>query len=136
MNDPEVGIQPGLPLVATLLNGAAADYAFSNRVPLTPIDPPFVALPFDDRTALALQLLDPSRSDQLLWYALAAIAMLAFHTAGQLDTATAVREGHPGLAWIGFPMPDPDGLWRFPEFSYRRTLARLHPATTSTGNAP
>lgn len=136
MNDPEVGLQPAIPVVATLLNGAAADYAVANRVPLTLTDPPFVALPFADRTALALQLLDPSRSDQLLWYALAAIAMLAFHTAGQLDTATAVREGHPGLAWIGFPMPDPDGLWRFPEFSYRRTLASLHPATTSTGNAP
>jgi hypothetical protein len=136
MNDPEVGIQPALPLVATMLNGEATDYAIANGVPLRLTDPPFVALPFADRTGLALQLLDPSRSDQLLWYALAAIAMLAFHTAGQLDTATAVREGHPGLAWIGFPMPDGDGLWRFPQFSYRRTLASLHPATTSTGNAP
>jgi hypothetical protein len=136
MNDPEVGIQPALPLVATMLNGEATDYAVANGVPLRLTDPPFVALPFADRTVLALQLLDPSRSDQLLWYALAAIAMLAFHTAGQLDTATAVREGHPGLAWIGFPMPDADGLWRFPQFSYRRTLASLHPATTSTGNAP
>jgi hypothetical protein len=136
MNDPEVGLQPAIPAVATLLNGAAADYAVANGVPLTLTDPPFVALPFAHRTALALQLLDPSRQDQLLWYAIAAIAMLAFHTAAQLDTAAAVRAGHPGLAWIGFPAPDPDGLWRFPEFSYRRVLASLHPATTSTGNAP
>jgi hypothetical protein len=59
--------------------------------------------------------------------------MLAFHTAGHLSTAEAVRSGHPGLAWIDFPAPDPDGLWRYPEFSYRRSLAAVHPATTATG---
>jgi hypothetical protein len=60
--------------------------------------------------------------------------MLAFHTAGHLDTAAAIRAGHPGLAWLGFPAPDPDGIWRFPDFSYRSELAELHPLTTSTGN--
>jgi hypothetical protein len=64
------------------------------------------------------------------------MALLAFHTAAQFDTATAVRAGHPGLAWIGFPMPDRDGLWRFPRFSYERQLAREHPATTASGNPP
>jgi enediyne biosynthesis protein E8 len=59
--------------------------------------------------------------------------MLAFHTAGHLSTADAVRSGHPGLAWLDFPLPDADGLWRYPEFSYRRELATTHPATTSTG---
>jgi hypothetical protein len=93
-------------------------------------------LPFAHRTGLALELLAPGRGDQLLWYALAAMAMLAFHTAAQLDTADAIRAGHPGLAWIQFPAPDADGLWRFPDFSYGRALARLHPATTSTGNPP
>ena len=136
MNDPDVGLKPALPAVVTLLNSAAAEYAIRHRVRIDVTVPPFVALPFAHRTALALELLNPNRVDQLLWYALAAMAVLAFHTAAQLDTAAAVRAGHPGLAWIGFPAPDADGLWRFPDFSYRRALAHVHPATTATGNAP
>jgi hypothetical protein len=62
------------------------------------------------------------------------LVFLAYHTAGYLPTAQAVREGHPGLKAIGFPKPDPDGLWRFREFSYRRKLARHHPHTTRGGN--
>jgi hypothetical protein len=134
MNDPEVGLALALPVLAVLLNTEATAYALTHRVPPDLTVPAFVALPFRHRTALALELLDPAQVDQLVWYALAAMAMLAFHTAPHLDTATAVRAGHPGLTWIRFPMPDADGLWRFPDFSYRRSLARLHPATTSTGN--
>ena len=59
--------------------------------------------------------------------------MLAFHTAAHLDTATAVSQGHPGLAWLGFPQPDADGVWRFPTFSYRRVLASTRPGTTASG---
>ena len=47
-----------------------------------------------------------------------------------------MREGHPGLAAIGFPAPDADDLWRFPEFSYRRVLANKHPRTTGKGSPP
>lgn len=134
LNDPQAGLQPALPAIAVLLNTEASSYALAHGVRLDLLRPPFVALPFGDRTALALRLLDPAHVDQLLWYAVAAMAMLAFHTAAHLDTATAVRDGHPGLAWIRFPMPDADGLWRYRDFSYRRALARVHPATTSTGN--
>lgn len=134
MNDPDVGIAPILPALTAQLNSAATQYAVQHGIHLVLDVPPFVALPFRHRTRLALQLLDPSRPDQLLWYALAAMAMLAFHTAAQLDTGAALRAGHPGLAWIDFPKPDADGLWRFPHFSYRRALAREHPRTTSTGN--
>ena len=134
MNDPDVGIAPILPALTAQLNSAAAQNAVAHGLHVALDVPPFVALPFRHRTKLALQLLDPGRADQLLWYALAAMAMLAFHTAAQVDTVTAVRAGHPGLAWIEFPKPDRDGLWRFPQFSYRRALARRHPATTRTGN--
>ena len=79
-------------------------------------------------------MLDGSGRDQVVWYALAAIAMLAFHTAAHLDTAEAVRRGHPGLAWLRFPTPDADGLWRYEDFSYGRAVARRHPRTSSTGN--
>jgi hypothetical protein len=133
-NDEAVGLQPVLPALVALLNAAAVEYAATHRVLLDVTVPPFVALPFNNRTGLALQLLDTSGDEQLVWYALAAIAMLAFHTAAHLDTATAVRDGHPGLSWIEFPEPDPDGLWRFPDFSYQQVLATGHPGTTSAGN--
>jgi hypothetical protein len=134
MNDPDVGLAPLLPALAAGLNAQAASYAAGKGIALEPTVPPFVALAFDDRTALAEKLLDGSGPEQLVWYALAAMGMLAFHTAAHLDTATAVRQGHPGLAWIRFPKPDADGYWRFPEFSYGRRLARLHSRTTATGN--
>ena len=134
LNDEAVGVQPALPVFATLLNGAAINDAVAHGVVLDVTVPPFVALSFERRTAVALQLLGTSGFEQLVWYALAGIAMLAFHTAGHLDTATAVRDGHPGLTWIEFPEPDADGLWRFPDFSYQRVLASEHPATTSSGN--
>jgi hypothetical protein len=136
LNDPDVGLQIALPALTVLLNTEATGYALTHRLPLDLTAPAFVTLPFEHRTALALALLNPKHGDQLIWYAVAAMALLAFHTAAHLDTAAAVRAGHPGLAWIGFPEPDPDGLWRFPKFSYRRTLARRHPATTDTGNPP
>ena len=134
MNFPPVGLAPALPGLAAGLNAEATAYAATHGVVLDPTVPPFVALPFEHRTALALQLLEGSTPDQLAWYGIAGVAFLAFHTAGHLDTVEAVRTGHPGLAWIDFPAPDPDGLWRYPTFSYRRRLARSHPRTTPTGN--
>lgn len=129
-----VGLAPTLPALAAGLNTEAVRYAAGAQLLLDPDAPPFVALPFQHRTALAVELLDSGRPDQLAWFALAAVATLAFHTAAHLDTADAVRAKHPGLAWIDFPLPDADDLWRFPRFSYGRRLAKPHPATTSTGN--
>lgn len=132
--DPQVGVALALPGLVALLNTQALAYAATHGVALDLRLPPFVALDFEHRTAVASSLLDTRGPVQLLWYALAALAMLAFHTAGHLDTAAAVRAGHPGLAWLGFPAPDADGLWRFPDFGYGRPLARLHPLTTPTGH--
>lgn len=133
LNDDAVGIAPALPALASTLDAAALDQA--RRAGLLP-DPlaPFVGLPFRHRTAVATRLLNGAGQDQVVWYAVAALAMLAFHTAAHLDTATAVREGHPGLRWLRFPEPDDDGLWRYERFSYRRRLARSHPRTTRTGH--
>lgn len=133
---PPAAVGPTLPGFVSMLNARAGAYAAQHRIALDPTLPPFVALSFADRTRLCLQLLDPAASDYLLWWALAAMPFIAFHTAGHLHTADAVRHGHPGLRAIDFPHPDPDGLWRFPHFSYRRRLARSHPRTTATGNAP
>jgi hypothetical protein len=131
---PEAAIGPALPGLAAMLDARAVGYAAQHQLLLDPTLPPFVALGFADRTRLLLELLDPGAQDYLVWWALAAMPFLAFHTAGHLNTVRAVRHGHPGLRWIGFPQPDRDGLWRFPHFSYRRKLARSHPHTTSNGN--
>jgi hypothetical protein len=133
---PPVAIGPALPGFASALDAEAVGYAAQRRLVLDPTLPPFVALPFADRTRVCLALLDPTEPAYLAWWALAAMPFLAFHTAGHLHTADAVRRGHPGLRAIGFPQPDKDGLWRFPQFSYRRPLARPHPATTSKGSPP
>ena len=101
-------------------------YALSQGIVLDPTLPPFVALDFASRTALMVQLLDPS-NNQPAFAGLAAFAFVAFNTAGYLPTVVAISEGHPGLAAIGFPPPNPDGKWRFPEFSYQRVLAKPHP---------
>lgn len=134
MRFPPVGVAPALPTLAAAINAKALVYAVPHRLPLDPLLPSFVALDFAHRTQLAVDLLDFSHPDYLAYYALAALACLAFHTAGHLHTADAVRAGHPGLKTLGFPMPDTDGLWRFPDFSYRRAVARPHPHTTSAGS--
>lgn len=131
---PQAAIGPLLPALAATLDARASAYAVQHQLAVDATLPPLVALSFADRTRLLLELLDPSAEDYLAWWALAAMPFLAFHTAGHLPTAYAVRHGHPGLRWIGFPRPDGDGLWRFPQFSYGRRLAHSHPGTTRGGN--
>ncbi|MGO9591737.1 MAG: DUF5987 family protein [Candidatus Acidiferrales bacterium] len=126
MNFAPIGLAPVLPFLALGINLAAVLYALSQGIVLDPTLPPFVALDFASRTALMVQLLDPS-NNQPAFAGLAAFAFVAFNTAGYLPTVVAISEGHPGLAAIGFPPPNPDGKWRFPEFSYQRVLAKPHP---------
>lgn len=127
MNFPPVGFQPVLPLLALSINVYAFLYALLNGIVLDPTVPPFVSLDFASRTALLVAILAGNGPDQGAFYGLAAVCFIAYNTAGYLPTAAAISEGHPGLAAIGFPRPNPDGLWRFPEFSYQRVLARAHP---------
>jgi enediyne biosynthesis protein E8 len=131
---PEAGMEALLPELATLLNVEATAYAVRHVLLLDSTVPPLVALPFDARTALAGELLDPTHADQKIWILLAFMVFLAFHTAGFEHTADAVRRGHPGLARLRFPAADPDGLYRYPDFSYRRQLAGSHPRTTKGGS--
>lgn len=126
---PAAGIGPALPAFAADLNRRALDYAALHVLVLDPTVPPLVALDFAARTEVCLETLDAETPDQLAYYALAALVFLAYHTAAHLSTPAAVRAGHPGLAAIRFPQPDADDLWRYPEFSYRRALARRHPRT-------
>lgn len=129
------GVAEVLPAFVAALTAEATAYAASRRVSLDPTLPSFVALPYRDRKALVGQLTASAITDeQLLWFAFSGLVFLAYHTAGHLHTAHAVRSGHPGLRAIGFPQPDHDDLWRFPHFSYRRKLADSHPATTRGGH--
>jgi hypothetical protein len=127
LNFPPVGFQQALPGIAAFLNLRAVTYALFHGITLEPNLPAFVQFDFASRTALLVEILDGTGPDQGAFSALASVCFVAYHSAGYLPTADAIRDGHPGLAAIGFPPPDPDGVWRFPEFSYRRVLAVPHP---------
>lgn len=122
-----IGLAPALPFLALGINVAAVLYAVSQGIVLDPTVPPFVSLDFPSRTALMIQLLDPSNKNQGAFAGLAAFAFVAFNTAAFLPTTVAISQGHPGLVAIGFPPPNADGKWRFPDFSYQQVLAKPHP---------
>jgi hypothetical protein len=131
------GVVAVLPVFVAGVDAAAVAYISSHRVSVDPTLPPFVGLSYRHRKAMLDGLLNGKREngdEQLLWFALAGLVFLAYHTAGYLPTAQAVRQGHPGLKALRFPQPDHDDLWRFPKFSYRRRLAHRHPHTTKSGN--
>ena len=127
MTFPPIGFEAALPTLAGILNGLALVYAALHQIQLDPTLPAFVALDFDSRTALLVQILDTANANRSGFYGLAALCFTAYNTAGYLPTVEAIQEGHPGLAAIGFPPPNDDGLWRFPVFSYGRALAKPHP---------
>ena len=131
---PPAGVAPLIAAIAAGLDARAVAFALEEGIALDPTVAPWVSLDFGQRTTLAVRLLDGDDPDQALWEAVGALVFLGYHTAGHLPTAQAVRDGHPGLAGIGFPAPDADGLWRFPAHSYRRPLARPHPATVGGGH--
>jgi hypothetical protein len=127
LNFPPVGLQPVLPVLAVAIDLAALLYAVTHKIVLDLTVPPFVSLDFASRTDLLVHILERDGPLRAPLQGLASVCFLAYHTAAYLPTAVAIRNGHPGLAAIGFPPPDVDGLWRFPEFSYRRALAVAHP---------
>jgi hypothetical protein len=132
--------QPGGGLADTLdaltwgLNDHAHEYALARGLALDGDVPPFVALPFEHRTELVWILTRPSHPEQEMWVGLALFSNMAFDSAAHRSTADALADGHPGLLTIGYFHPDSDGLYRFPEFSYGRQLAAVHPDTTATGS--
>ncbi len=130
----EGGLAGALDSLAEALNVHAASYAGDRGLALDPAVPEFVSLAYDDRAALILSLTLPEHSEHELWVALVMFCNMAFDTAAQTNLAGAMAGGHPGLTAMGFATADDDGLWRFPEYSYGRALARLHPSTTASGS--
>lgn|SRR5262245_4134711 len=123
------GLAPFLPVLSTAIDASVTTYAAERGIMLDPAVPPLVALDFAARTALLVELLAAAGPLQVPFLLLALIVFVAYHAAAHLPTVDAVRGHHPGLAAIGFPLPQADGIWRFPDFSYRRRLARRHPRT-------
>lgn len=131
---PDVALNPVLPDIARLLNGRTMQYAGGIGLALDPTLPPFVAMSFDHRTALAARLLTVGDPDHNTFVLMATLSSWAFDTAGAQSTVAALRANHGGLAWIQFPRPRPDGTWQFSQFSYGRRLATPHPTTTRSGS--
>lgn len=134
LEEPACGLVGVLDSLVPALNEHARGYAGERALSLDDSVPAFVALDFDHRTALVRMLTAPAHPEKEMWVALAMFSTMAFDTGAHLHTTQALADGHPGLLLMGFHEPDPDGLWRFPQFSYGRPLADLHPDTTTSGS--
>jgi enediyne biosynthesis protein E8 len=134
LETPATGVASGLEDLAETLNGHANAYAAEHGLTLDAGLAPFVALDFGHRTALIRALTAPGHPEKEFWILTALFCFMAFDTAAHTDTTSAIEASHPGLTMMGFAKPDPDGLWRFPDFSYGRQLARIHPHTTASGD--
>jgi hypothetical protein len=134
LQTPATGVSEGLGDLAGILNEHAAGYALERDIALDVTVPPFAALGFGHRTELMRNLTAPEHPEKEFWILTALFCFMAFDTAAHMDTVSAIENGHPGLITMGFAKPDLDGLWRFPDFSYGRQLARIHPRTTPSGD--
>lgn len=131
---PATGMTEGLAGLATLANEHAGAFAAEHGVDLDDAVPPFVALSFEHRTALVQRLTAPGHPEKEFWVLLTLFSNMAYDTAPHLHTKDAIESGHPGLTAMRFAKPDADGRWRFPDSSYGRPLARLHPDTIASGS--
>jgi enediyne biosynthesis protein E8 len=134
LETPATGISSGLDDLARTLNEHASNYAVEHGLTLDASVPPFAELNYEHRRALIQVLTAPDHPEKDFWILTALFCFMAFDTAAHMDTVTAIANGHPGLKTMGFANPDPDGLWRFPDFTYGRQLARIHPDTTPSGD--
>jgi hypothetical protein len=128
------GVTAGLVPLSDMLNAHAARHAGEQGLSLDESVPAFVALPYEHRAALVAELTAPGHPEKDGWVLLALFSNMAFDIAAHLPTREALEAGHPGLLTLGFAKPDEDGLYRFPDYSYGKPLARLHPATTASGS--
>jgi enediyne biosynthesis protein E8 len=132
--DPATGVAAGLVPLSGMLNGHAVSYAERVGLTLDTSVPAFVALEYDHRAALIVELVAWGHPERDGWVLLAQFSTIAYDSAAHRNTAEAMADGHPGLLQMGFAKPDDDGLWRFPDFSYGRELAKRHPNTTESGS--
>jgi hypothetical protein len=134
LQEPATGVTAGIGPLSMALNGHATAYAAEHGIELDGSVPPFVSLDYEHRAALVESLTRPGHPERDGWVLLALFSNMAFDVAAHRHTAEAMADGHPGFAAMGFAKPDPDGLWRFPEYSYGRPLADTHPDTIPSGS--
>ena len=134
LEEPATGVTDALDYLSQLLGEKAAAWAAERGLTLDDDVPPFVALPFAERTALLQTLLSRSNPERDGWVLLTMFTNMAYDSAAHKPTAEAIADGHPGLLAMGVTPPDADGLWRFRDYSYRRPLAELHPDTLPNGS--
>jgi enediyne biosynthesis protein E8 len=134
LHNPSTGVTEGLPYLAQGLNAHAAAYAERYGRTLDADVPAFVALSYEDRAALVLELTAPGHPERDGWILLTMFSNMAYDSAAHRSTAEAIADGHPGLLAMGFAKPDADGLWRFPDYGYGQELAKRHPNTTASGS--
>jgi hypothetical protein len=134
LESPAGGLAPWLVGLAAMLNGHAQTYAGEQGIELDDEVPSFVSLSYDQRVEMVLRLTAWEHPERQGWVNLVMFSNMAFDTGAHMHTADALASGHPGLLTLGFAPPDADGLWRFPDYSYRRQLAEIHPATTASGS--
>ncbi|MCG5216086.1 DUF5987 family protein [Streptosporangium sp. KLBMP 9127] len=128
------GVSGGLDDFARALNTHAQAHTAEFGLPTDDTVPPFVALSYEERSAVVKRLTAPGHPEKALWVSLALFCNMSYDSAAHMSTADAIAAGHPGLTSMGVTTPDADGLWRFPNFSYGRPLAALHPDTTASGS--
>jgi enediyne biosynthesis protein E8 len=134
LESPAGGLSQWLAGLAAMLNAHAENFAAEQGIELDGTVAPFVSLDYDQRVALVLRLTAWDHPERQGWVNLVMFSNMAFDTGAHLHTVDALAAGHPGLLTLGFAPPDDDGLWRFPDYSYRRQLADIHPATTASGS--
>jgi enediyne biosynthesis protein E8 len=134
LQTPATGISDGLDDIVSTLNDHASSYAEEHEISRDDTVPPFVGLDYEHRSALMRVLTAPDHPEKEFWILTALFCFMAFDTAAHMDTVQAMESGHPGLQMMGFAKADPDGLWRFPDYSYGRQLASQHPDTTPNGD--
>lgn len=134
LQTPATGVTDGLPSLVDALNDHARNYAAGQGITLAESAPPYVALSYADRIAVVRTLIAPEHPEKDIWVLVALFCFMAFDTAAHLHTTEALAAGHVGLTTIGFAKPDPDGLWRFGDYSYGTQLAKVHPSTTAAGD--
>ncbi len=134
LEQPGGGLAEALDSLVYTLNDHAAGFAAERGLALDDGIPAFVALSFEHRTLLVRELTSPGHPEKQMWVALALFSNMAFDSAAHLNTTDAFANRHPGLMAIGYFPPDADGLFRFPQYSYGRALAPVHPQTTVTGD--
>lgn len=134
LESPAGGLSQYLGGLAGMLNGHAQNYANEKGIELDDTVPAFVSLDYDDRVALVLRLTAWDHPERQGWVNLVMFSNMAWDTGAHMHTADALASGHPGLLTLGFAPPDADGLWRFPDYTYGRQLAEIHPNTTASGS--